>query len=382
MGGLGKGISILGSTGSIGTQTLDVVRAFPDDLRVVGLAARRSLELLGRQVREFGPAMVYCEGSEAQKAHLYANGCRDASLTEMVRHPDVDLVVTATSGDVAVGPTFDAMEAGKDVALANKETVIMAGEMLTSHAARHGVSLLPLDSEPNAIFQCLRGEERAISRLFITASGGAFRHTPMEELRSVTPEQALDHPTWSMGPKITVDSATMMNKAFEVIEAHWLFGVPWEDIEVVIHPQSIIHSMVEFADGSVKAQISPPDMHLPIQYALLLPHRRPNKAIRRFDPVETGALTFEPWDPDRYPCFDLGLRVAKRGGTWPAALCGADEMAVEEFLAGRIGFLEIGPVIEDALERHENVAQPNLGDLLAASAWAKGEVARIVEGRQ
>ncbi len=376
-----KGLSILGSTGSIGTQTLDVVRAFPDDLRVVGLAARSSLELLGEQVREFAPDMVFCEGTAAEKAELASNGCRHASLMEMVCHPDVDLVVTATSGDVAVEPTFAAMEAGKDVALANKETVIMAGEMLTSHAAKHGVSLLPLDSEPNAIFQCLRGEERGAARLFITASGGAFRHTPLEELRNVTPEQALNHPTWSMGPKITVDSATMMNKAFEVIEAHWLFGIPWESIEVVIHPQSIIHSMVEFVDGSVKAQVSPPDMHLPIQYALLFPNRAYNESIRRFDPVATGALTFEPWDSEKYPCFDMGLRTAKRGGTWPAALCGADEMAVEKFLGGEIGFLEIGPVIEEALERHDDVAEPDLQDLLTASARAKEQVAKLVEGR-
>ena len=376
-----KGLAILGSTGSVGTQTLDIVREFPDDLRVVGLAARSSIELLDSQVREFAPDLVYCEGTESERVALSSSGCRHASLREMVRHPDVDLVVTATSGDVAVAPTFAAMEAGKDVALANKETVIMAGEMLTSHAARHGVSLLPVDSEPNAIHQCLRGEDKGIARLFITASGGAFRHTPMEELRNVTPEQALDHPTWSMGPKITVDSATMMNKAFEVIEAHWLFGVPWEDIEVVIHPQSTIHSMVEFVDGSVKAQVSPPDMHLPIQYALMFPDRAYNSGIRRFDPVGTGALTFEPWDSERYPCFEMALSIAKRGSTWPAALCGADEMAVEKFLEGEIGFLDIGAVIDEALRSHASVAEPTLDDLLAASAWAKEKVAQLVEGR-
>jgi 1-deoxy-D-xylulose-5-phosphate reductoisomerase len=375
-----KGLAILGSTGSVGTQTLDVVRAFPNDFRVVGLAARTSRELLGAQVREFRPDLVFCEGTDEEKAAVSSGSCRQVSLEEMVCHPDVDLVVTATAGDVAVAPTFAAMRAGKDVALANKETVIMAGEMVASHLKKHGVSLLPMDSEPNAIYQCLRGENKQVSRLFITASGGAFRDTPLDVLAQVTPEQALKHPTWKMGPKITVDSATMMNKAFEVIEAHWLFDVPWENIEVVIHPQSVIHSMVEFADGSVKAQLSPPDMHLPIQYALQFPDRLYNENIRRFDPVAIGALTFEPWDSARYPCFDMALEIAKRGGTWSAALCGADERAVEMFLSGRIGFLEIGTVIRKALNEHRNTTEPDLEDILAAAQWAKEQVRRVVEG--
>ena len=381
MGCVAKRLAILGSTGSVGTQTLDVVRAFPDEFQIVGLAARDSRELLAAQVEEFRPKLAFCEGTDAERAAVLSNGCRQATLEEIATHPDVDLVITATAGDVAVEPTFAAVGAGKDIGLANKETVIMAGEMVTSDVKRHGVSLLPLDSEPNAIFQCLIGEDKQIERLFITASGGAFRNTPLDTLASVTPEQALSHPTWTMGPKITVDSATMMNKAFEVIEAHWLFEVPWEDIEVVIHPQSMIHSMVEFSDGSVKAQISPPDMHLPIQYALMFPERHYNENIRRFDPVATGALTFEPWESERYPCFDMALEIAKRGGTWPAALCGADEMAVDKFLGRRIGFLEIGPVIREALDGHRNVPEPDLQEILAAAAWAKGQVARIVEER-
>jgi 1-deoxy-D-xylulose-5-phosphate reductoisomerase len=376
-----KGLAVLGSTGSVGTQTLDVVRSFPNDFRVVGLAARRSVELLEAQVKEFNPKLVSCEWADGEKAAVLSNGSRDCSMEEMVRDPDVELVVTATVGDVALDPTLAAIEAGKNIALANKESIIVAGPLLTTMARKHGVELLPLDSEPNAIWQCLKGEERSISKLIITASGGAFRDLEPDQLADVTPEQALQHPTWKMGPKITVDSATLMNKAFEVIEAHWLFGIPWESIEVVIHPQSIIHSMVEFVDGSVKAQVSPPDMHLPIQYALLFPNRAYNESIRRFDPVATGALTFEPWDSEKYPCFDMGLRTAKRGGTWPAALCGADEMAVEKFLGGEIGFLEIGPVIEEALERHDNVAEPDLQDLLTASARAKEQVAKLVEGR-
>ena len=301
-------------------------------------------------------------------------------MEEMVRDPDVDLVVTATVGDVALAPTFAAIEAGKDIALANKETVIMAGEMVMARSRERGVSLLPVDSEPNAIWQCLRGEDRAISRLIITASGGAFRNASLSELADVTPQQALNHPTWTMGPKITVDSATLMNKAFEVIEAHWLFDVPWENIEIVIHPQSIIHSMVEFDDGSVKAQISPPDMRLPIQYALFYPDRVYNPNIRKFDPIATGALTFEPWKPERYPCFEMALDIAKRGGTWPAALCGADEAAVELFLSGHIGFQEIGPVIREALEEHQTVMDASLEDTIAAAEWAGARVTGLVKG--
>ena len=374
-----KGLAILGSTGSIGTQTLDVVRTFPNDFRVVGLAARRSLDLLQAQIIEFQPKLISCQGTDEEKASLLSNGCLECDLADMVCDPELDMVVTATVGDVSIGPTFAAIQVGKDIALANKETVVMAGQQLTESAQKYGVSILPLDSEPNAIWQCLRGEEKEVSRLIITASGGAFRNTPLAELANVNPEQALNHPTWKMGAKITVDSATMMNKAFEVIEAHWLFGVPWENIEVVIHPQSMIHSMVEFVDGSVKAQISPPDMRLPIQYALLYPDRVYNENIRNFDPVATGTLSFEPWEAQRYPCFELALDIAKRGGTWPAALCGADDMAVELFLSGRIGYLEIGTVIQDVLKEHQNVEYPALQDLVWAARWASDRMRELVE---
>ena len=375
-----KGLAVLGSTGSIGTQTLDIVRRFPQHFRVVGLAARRSLKLLEAQVREFRPKLVSCQGSDEEKAPLLANGCAHCSMEEMACDPQVDLVVTATVGDVALAPTFAAIHAGKDIALANKEAVVMAGEMVTARAREHGVSLLPVDSEPNAIWQCLRGEGKDVSKLIITASGGAFRDADPADLANVSPEQALNHPTWKMGPKITVDSATLMNKAFEVIEAHWLFDVPWENIEVVVHPQSVIHSMVEFVDGSVKAQLSPPDMHLPIQYALFHPQRVYNEDIRRFDPLETRALTFQPLEAERYPCFHMALEIARRGGTWPAALCGADDMAVQLFISGHIGFLEIGTVIQEALKEHQNVTEPSLADIVAAAAWARARVAEIVEG--
>ena len=364
-----KRLAILGSTGSVGTQTLDVVRTFPDQFDVVGLSCNRSLELLSEQIVEFKPKLVCCNASDSEKAALPQTGWRDCTLSEIATDSEVDVVVTATVGDIAIGPTLDAIGAGKQIALANKETIVMAGELVTSLADENGVDILPLDSEPNAIWQCIRGEDTVPSKLIITASGGAFRDTPMSALGSVTPQQALRHPTWQMGQKITVDSATLMNKALEVIEAHWLFGVPWEDIEIVIHPQSIIHSMVEFADGSVKAQLSPPDMRLPIQYALAYPDRLLNPNIARFQPSKTGALTFMDYDPERYPCFEMAIAFAKRGGTWPAFLSGANDAAVAAFLARRISFLEMESVIRKALNQHQGFERPELPDII----WAGRE---------
>ena len=365
-----KRLAVLGSTGSIGTQTLDIVRAFPDEFSVVGLAARRSLALLEEQVREFSPDLVACEGTSQEMKPILDHGCRESGLSEMASHPDVDMLVTATTGDVALAPTCAAIEAGKDVALANKETVVMAGEIVTGLAARHGTAILPLDSEPNAIWQCMRGESPEVKRLIITGSGGALRDMPVDRLADVTPADALKHPTWSMGAKITVDSATLMNKAFEVIEARWLFDVPWDDIEVVIHPQSVVHSLVEFLDGSVKAQMGPPDMRLPIQCALFHPRRVPNGNLPRLDLPKAGQLTFKEWDPERYPCFSMAIEVARRGGTWPAALCGADEAAVEMFLSGRIGFTEIPELILEALAGHRDVPDPEIADTIAAAQSA------------
>ncbi len=376
-----KGLAILGSTGSIGTQTLDVVRAFPGDLRVVGLAAKRSVRLLEAQVREFRPRLVYCEGNPRDVAAALDGGAIQAGMIEMALDPEVDTVVTATVGDVALLPTIEALRAGKRVALANKESVIMAGPMLTRIAEEHGGEILPVDSEPSAIWQCIQGDERGISGLVITASGGAFRGWARSDLADVTPEQAVNHPTWSMGPKITVDSATLMNKAFEVIEAHYLFGIPWKDIKVVIHPQSIIHSMVEFVDGTTKAHLGQPDMRLPIQYALFHPDRVRNDAIERFDPVKTGSLTFEAMDPERYPCFELALDYARRGGTWPAALCGADEAAVDLFLSREIGFLDIPVVIRETLDGHRPVPHPTAEQVLEAARWADRAVRDLASAR-
>ncbi len=360
-----KNVVLLGSTGSVGTQTLDVIRALPDHFRVLGLAAGRNVDLLASQIAEFTPYRYYAaDGREPANS----GDCRPASLIELATLNDVDLVVAAMSGADALEPAIAALRAGIPVALANKELVVMAGEYLREAAEHGGTEILPVDSEPSAIWQCIRGEAEKPKRLIITASGGAFRGRSWDALRSVSPEEALEHPTWQMGRKITIDSATLINKAMEVIEAHWLFDVPYEQIDVVMHKQSIIHSMVEFQDGSVKAQMGPPDMRYPIQCALTHPERVENPNLPRFNPIEVGNLTFEELDSSLYPCFDLALDVAKRGGTWRAALVGADEAAVDLFLDGKIGFTEIGPVIEQGLAAHQPIMEPSLRQLTEAAS--------------
>jgi 1-deoxy-D-xylulose-5-phosphate reductoisomerase len=368
-----KGIVVLGSTGSIGTQTLAVVRALPDRFRVVGLAAGSNHALLAEQVREFHPRLVSAKGSSSELAAI-ANGATIASMEEMAVEPDVDLVMVATTGRAGLVPTLAAMRAGKAVALSNKEVIIMAGGLVTRAAREHGAPLLPVDSEPSAIWQCLRGEAQPVSKLIITASGGAFRDRPLAELADVTPEEALAHPTWVMGRKITVDSATLTNKAFEVIECHWLFDMPIDRIDVTVHAQSIIHSMVEFADGSVKAQMGPPDMRLPIQYALAYPDRPANAEIPRFDPLNYPSLTFQELDAERYPCFATAVEAGRKGGTYPAVLSAADEEAVHLFLDGRIGFNDIHHVVQDVLSKHVPSADDTIEAILDADAWARDQV--------
>ena len=359
-----KNVVLLGSTGSVGTQTLDVIRALPDRFRVLGLAAGRNVDLLASQIAEFRPYRYYAaDGREPENC----TDCRPASLMELATLNDVDLVVAAMSGADALEPAIAALRAGIPVALANKELVVMAGEHLRDAAEHGGTEILPVDSEPSAIWQCIRGEAEEPRRLIITASGGAFRGRSWDALRSVSPEEALDHPTWQMGRKITIDSATLINKALEVIEAHWLFDIPYDQIDVVMHKQSIVHSMVEFKDGSVKAQLGPPDLRYPIQCALTHPERVANSTLPRFDPIEAGNLTFEELDASLYPCFNLALDVARRGGTWRAALVGADEAAVELFLGGKIGFTEIGPVIEQGLAAHQPIMEPSLRQITEAA---------------
>lgn len=366
-----KNLVVLGSTGSIGTQTLDVVRTLPGEFNVVGLAVGRNVDLLRRQAAEFAPRMTWPEA------------VGDAQLTpmeEMVVAPDVDVVMVATTGRAGLAPTLNALRAGKEVALSNKEVIVMAGEMVARAAAEHGAPLLPVDSEPSAIWQCLRGEHEPVSRLIITASGGPFRKRPLDEIEGVTPAEALAHPTWVMGRKITVDSSTLMNKAFEVIESRWLFDMPFEQIDVVVHPQSVIHSMVEFADGSVKAQMGPPDMRLPIQVALTYPARAPNASLAKYNPLAYPSLTFEEMDVERYPCFALGVEAGRKQRSYPSVLSAADEEAVHMFLGGRIGFGDIRRVVEGVLERHEpfDVATPEA--VLEADEWARRQADAVAPG--
>ena len=370
-------IVILGSTGSIGRQTLDIVRAFRHEFEVVGLAAGNNTALLLEQVAEFNPRYIWCTTPPAP----LPEGTTLLPMDEMAALPEVDQVMVALMGAVGLSPTMNALRAGKQVALSNKEPIVMAGQRLKETEAKHGGVILPVDSEPSAIWQCLQGEDNHIRRLMITASGGPFRRTPLEELEKVTPEQALQHPTWRMGDKITIDSATLMNKAFEVIESHWLFSVPWEDIAVVVHPQSTIHSMVEFDDGSVKAQLGPPSMRLPIQYALFYPQRFANDEIPRLDITAPWSLDFEPLQPERYPCFGLAVAAGKAGGTTPTVLSAADEVAVQAFLRGSIGFTDIYRVVEQVLGEHHSQPSPDLGSIVEADRWANARAAEIAGSR-
>ena len=369
MGNNVKRLAILGSTGSIGQQALDVARSFPDRFRVVGLGVGRNTALLAEQIEEFQPKLVSIDSSTSSEI-LHGLQCELLSGDELVASPDVDLVIISVSGKAGLDLTLSAIRAKKSIALATKEVLVMAGGIIIAEAKKHDVQILPIDSEPSAIWQCLRGEEQQITRLILTASGGPFRHLSKKELDKVTPQQALAHPTWKMGPKITIDSATLMNKGFEAIEISWLFDVPIDNIEIVIHPQSIIHSMVEFTDGSIKAQLSPPDMRLPIQYALLYPERLPNN-LPHLDLSKTTSLTFDPPDGEQFPCLNLALNASRKGSTYPTVLSTADELAVALFLEERISFTDIPKLVAEALEEHHSTPHPSLEDVLAAHKWAR-----------
>jgi 1-deoxy-D-xylulose-5-phosphate reductoisomerase len=357
-----KRIAVLGSTGSIGCQTLDVVRWHPDEFEVVALVAARPSAVFQAQLDEFHPRLACLTGIDGADR-----------LIEIATDPGVDLLVVASSGTVGFHPTIAALSAGKPVALANKETLIMAGHLVTRAAAASGAALLPIDSEHSAIWQCLQGEQpyaERVQRLLLTASGGAFRDRSADSLQDVTPVEALHHPTWNMGPKITIDSATLMNKGLEVIEAHWLFGMPFECIDVVIHHQSVIHSLVEFVDGSVKAQLGMADMRLPIQYALAHP-RRLGAPAERLDLASVGQLTFAEVDAAKYPCLALAYEAGRRGGTYPTVLNAANEEAVAQFLAGQLGFTRIAASIDAALQAHTARPNPSLAEVIEADTWAR-----------
>ena len=378
-----KGIAILGSTGSIGTNTLRVVERLDDRFAVVGLGAGFKIEELAEQIERFRPRVASVRRQEdasvlRQRFADLTVGSATDGMVDVATHPDVDLLVSATVGAIGLVPTLRALEAGKTVALANKETLVIAGEIMTRAMNASGAELLPVDSEHNAIHQCLAGpHEKTVRRIWLTASGGPFRRASLEEMRRARPAEALKHPTWQMGPKITIDSATMMNKGFEVIEACWLFGVKPSQVRIVVHPQSTIHSMVEFEDGSVLAQLGVTDMRLPIQYALTYPERLPTD-LPFLDLENAMNLEFHPPDPERFPCVGFAYQAIETGGTAPAVLNAANEIAVAAYLEERIGFLQIPEVIGETLERHERREASDLETVLAADAWAREEAQKLV----
>jgi len=377
-----KRISILGSTGSIGRQTLAVVDAMPGQFEVVALAGGENVSLLAEQVARHRPRLV--SAATVPRAKELQESLRQARLDPMpeisigaegmlrvATHPDAEMLVSAAVGVVGLPATYAAVQAGKAIALANKEVLVAAGELVTEAARKNKVDLLPVDSEHNAIHQCLRaGRRNEVKRLVLTASGGPFRQTPLYKLRRVTPEEALNHPNWKMGKRITVDSATLVNKGFEVIEAHWLFGMRADQIEVVIHPQSIVHSLVEFVDGSVVAQMGPPDMRLPIQYALTYPDRFASNGVS-LDWAKLKKLEFEAPSLRKFPCLGLAWDALRAGGVQPCAFNAADEIAVAAFLEGRIAFTAIAPVIEAVMKQMPRSTPASIQEVLAADGEAR-----------
>lgn len=365
-------IVILGSTGSVGQQALDVVRALPERFHLRGIAAGGNVELLRRQIEEFHPETAWAQpGDEANILAGELGHDRWQSMESMSARPDVDVVLVATGGLVGLHPTLAALGAGTAVAIANKEVLVVGGHAVRE-ALDKGGELRPVDSEHSAIWQCLWGESsESIARLTLTASGGAFRDLDLEELERMTPERALEHPTWKMGPKVTVDSATLFNKGLEAIEAHWLFDIPLDRIDILQHRESVVHSMVTFVDGSVKAQLGEPDMRLPIQCALTYPERDPLQMAPPMDLSERGSLNFGAVERDRFPALDLALEAGRREGTYAAALSGADEAAVAHFIGGSCRFTDIAILLERALDSHESCAEPTLDDLIAAESWGR-----------
>ena len=380
-----SGVSILGSTGSIGTNTLKVVERFPDRFRVVGLAAGRQTDRLLEQIARYRPRQVSlsADAPDEDRARVrfefpevqVLQGIE--GMVEVATHPECDFVMSATVGAVGLVPTLRAIEAGKNVGLANKETLVMAGELMTRAIATSGGTLLPVDSEHNAVHQCLDGRKHDLKRIWLTASGGPFRLSSLEDMRRATKAEALKHPTWNMGRKISIDSATMMNKGLEIIEAHWLFGVPADRVRVVVHPQSTIHSMVEFEDGSLVAQLGVTDMRLPIQYALTYPERVETD-LPPLDLDSPLSLDFHPPDHERFPAIGLAYRALDVGGTAPATLNAANEVAVDAFLHDRIGFLSIAEILAETLSRIEIRAAGDLESVLEADLRAREEAERLV----
>jgi len=377
-----RNVVLLGSTGSIGLSTIKVAEDLPDKIRLLALAAGNNLELLLEQTRKHRPeAVSITDPAKARElrdtlgttteVHSGAEG-----LVKLATLPGADIVLIAIVGTAGLQPALAAIRAGKDIAVASKEILVMAGEIVMREACRQGVNVLAVDSEHSAIFQCLDGKPAgSVRRLWLTASGGPFRTTPKGEFAAITVERALQHPSWVMGRKITIDSATLFNKGLEMIEARWLFDVEMGRVSVVVHPQSVVHSMVEFVDGSMLAQLSTPDMCLPIQYALTYPDRAPSQRVQT-NLAKLGALTFEEPDPDRFPALELARRAGEVGGTLPAVLNAANEVAVEAFVNRQISFPDIAAVVRRTMERHQPVPHPTLPQILEADAWARAEAAR------
>ncbi len=382
-----KNIAILGSTGSIGANTLEVIRRDRAAFSLTGLAAGDNIDLLQRQIAEFAPRWA-AAAAASRASQLRSRIGEEVTILEgeegMVRlatEEEVDLVVVAVPGMAALLPALEALKSGKDLALASKEILVAAGEPTLAAAKQSGSRILPVDSEHSAIFQCLQGVKREeVERIILTASGGPFLGASREELAAVTPRAALDHPRWKMGKKVSLDSATMMNKGLEVLEAHWLFGISLDRIEVVIHPQSVVHSLVETTDGSLLAQLSLPDMRLPISYALYYPERAPHP-YRKTVLSELEGLTFRSPDRDTFPALDLALRAGREGGTLPAVLNAANEVAGTAFLAGQISFLQIMEVVEKVMDGHRVVVGPDLEGILAADRWARREAGEVIGNR-
>ena len=390
-----KHLAILGSTGSIGKSALSVIAAHPDEFSVEGIAANASVDLLERQIRRFSPRCAALNDKAA--ADELRRRIRDLKSVEVLggaegvlaisTMDEVDLVLEGIGGSAGLLPTLEAIRAGKDLAFVNKEVLVMCGSLVMQAVKEHDVRLLPVDSEMSAIFQCLcdcddNGKKRGeIHRLILTASGGPFRHTDIDQLDSVMPHEALNHPKWEMGSKISIDSATMMNKGLEVIEAHWLFDIALSKIDVIIHPQSIIHSLVEFVDGSILAQLSATDMRLPIQHALAYPNRL-STPVPRLNLSDISALHLESVDCEKFPCLALAYAAAEVGGTLPTALSSADEVVVQAFLDEQIGFMDIPNILKVVMDRHETELNPTFDDILAADRWAKSTAKGLIRKRE
>ena len=379
-----KKVVLLGSTGSIGTSTCKVVEDLPNDLELIGLAAGRNVNLLREQVAQFNPQMVSVTDPAAAKEFVNEfNGtpnvqCGDEGLLALATLPEADIVLIAIVGTAGLQPALAAIRAGKDIAVASKEILVMAGETVMAEARKHGVKVLAVDSEHSAIFQCLDGKPvDSIRQIWLTASGGPFREKPPDEFADITVEQALKHPSWEMGRKITIDSSTLFNKGLEMIEARWLFDIEMPRVKVVVHPQSVIHSMVEFVDGSMLAQLSTPDMCLPIQYALTYPARAASDRVQT-SLAEIGRLDFEEPDVERFPALDLARRAGEEGGTLPAVLNAANEVAVEAFCERQLSYLGITETVAAVMAAHDLVTQPAMGEILEADSWARKAAGNLV----